>query len=132
MEALQALHEARTVFGKRLETGFSAAFKELEDIGYPGVTDPKLAIPANVKPIDGLNHPSAVQYEVPTHPFGWLGYLTTTFRARIPSPIVHDKVVGRARLAASFRRALKSAIDEIMLSREVSAGRGVDEGRTRS
>lgn len=67
LEALQALHGAQAAFGKRLETCFSAALKELEDIGYPGVTDPKLTITASIKPIDGLNHASAVQYEVPTH-----------------------------------------------------------------
>lgn len=74
LEALQALHGAQTAFGKRLETCFSAAFKELEDIGYPGVTDPKLAITASIKPIDGLNHVSAVQYEVPTHPMASGGF----------------------------------------------------------
>lgn len=68
LEALQAMHEAQTAFGKRLESCFAAALKELEDIGYPGVTDPKLTITTNVKPIDGLNHSSAVQYSVPTHP----------------------------------------------------------------
>jgi predicted ATP-dependent endonuclease of OLD family len=67
LEALHALHGAQAAFGKRLETSFSAAIKELEDIGYPGVTDPKLTITVSIKPIDGLNHASAVQYEVPTH-----------------------------------------------------------------
>lgn len=67
LEALQALHKAQTAFGKRLETSFSDALKELEDIGYPGVTDPKLTITTSIKPIDGLNHSSAVQYEIPTH-----------------------------------------------------------------
>jgi len=67
LEALHALHEAQAAFGKRLESCFSSALKELEDIGYPGVTDPKLTITTSIKPIDGLNHASAVQYEVPTH-----------------------------------------------------------------
>ena len=67
LEALQALHGAQAAFGKRLATCFSAALKELEDIGYPGVMDPKLTIATHIKPIDGLNHASAVQYEVPTH-----------------------------------------------------------------
>jgi len=67
LEALQALHGAQAAFGKRLATGFSDALKELEEIGYPGVTDPKLTITTSIKPIDGLNHASAVQYEVPTH-----------------------------------------------------------------
>ena len=67
LEALQALHEAQAAFGKRLESCFSSALTELEDIGYPGVTDPKLTITTSINPIDGLNHASAVQYEVPTH-----------------------------------------------------------------
>jgi len=67
LEALQALHEAQAAFGKRLAAGFSDALKELEEIGYPGVTDPKLTITTSIKPIDGLNHASAVQYEVPTY-----------------------------------------------------------------
>jgi predicted ATP-dependent endonuclease of OLD family len=67
LAALQALHDAQSAFGDRLTECFSVALKELEDIGYPGVTDPKLTITTNIKPIDGLNHSSAVQYEVPTH-----------------------------------------------------------------
>lgn len=67
LDALLALHEAQTAFGERLTDSFSAALKELEDIGYPGVTDPKLTITTNIKPVDSLNHASAVQYEVPTH-----------------------------------------------------------------
>ena len=67
IQALQALHEAQTAFGVRLADCFADALKELEDIGYPGVTDPKLTVTTNIKPIDGLNHSSAVQYEVPTY-----------------------------------------------------------------
>lgn len=64
--ALQALHEAQEAFGQKLVDRFSAPFEELRAIGYPGVTDPRLAITPSIKPIDGLNHASAVQYEVPT------------------------------------------------------------------
>lgn len=67
LQALLALHEAQTAFGKRLTDSFSDALTELEGIGYPGVTDPKLTVTVNIRPIDGLNHGSAVQYEVPTH-----------------------------------------------------------------
>lgn len=67
LEALKALHEAKDTFSKRLEACFSTALKELEEIGYPGVTDPKLTITTVIKAVDGLNHPSAVQYEVPTY-----------------------------------------------------------------
>ena len=67
LDALQALHEAQSAFSERLAACFSAALKELEEVGYPGVTDPKLTITTRMKPIDGLNHAAAVQYEVPTH-----------------------------------------------------------------
>lgn len=73
LQALLALHEAQTAFGKRLADCFSDALTELEGIGYPGVTDPKLTITTNIRPIDGLNHGSAVQYEVPTHLAGSVG-----------------------------------------------------------
>jgi len=67
LTALQALHDAEAAFEARLTEGFAAALKELEHIGYPGVTDPKLTITTRIKPTDGLNHGSAIQYEVPTH-----------------------------------------------------------------
>lgn len=67
LQALQALHEAEAAFDTRLTEGFAAALRELEHIGYPGVTDPKLTISTRIKPTDGLNHSAAVQYEVPTH-----------------------------------------------------------------
>lgn len=75
LKALQALHSAQAAFGKRLATCFSDALKELEEVGYPGVTDPKLTITTNIKPIDGLNHASAVQYEVPTHLVNGSGFV---------------------------------------------------------
>jgi predicted ATP-dependent endonuclease of OLD family len=65
-DALLALHDAQEAFSKRLATGFKDALEELHDIGYPGITDPRLTITAKVKAVDGLNHPSAVQYEVPS------------------------------------------------------------------
>lgn len=60
-----ALHE-QAAFSGNAESGFYLALTELEDIGYPGVTDPKLTITTSINPIDGLNHASAAQYEVPT------------------------------------------------------------------
>lgn len=67
LEALQALHNARVQFGKQLSTSFEAALQELEKIGYPGLTDPKLTLTADLRPIDALTHASSVHYEVPTH-----------------------------------------------------------------
>lgn len=62
--ALEAIQQAQDAFDERLREGFSEALKELEDLGYPGVTDPKLIISTKINPMDGLNHSSALQYEV--------------------------------------------------------------------
>ncbi|UIK04817.1 AAA family ATPase [Neorhizobium galegae] len=64
LKALQAIEKAQETFDERLRHGFSAALKELEELNYPGITDPKLTITTRIKPTDGLNHDSAVQYEV--------------------------------------------------------------------
>ncbi|MGR9435952.1 AAA family ATPase [Rhizobium leguminosarum] len=66
LKALQALSNARSAFDDRLTSCFSSALKELEYLGYPGVTDPKLTIATNIRLQDGLNHASAVQYHVPS------------------------------------------------------------------
>ncbi|WP_147078957.1 AAA family ATPase [Methylobacterium haplocladii] len=63
-DALGAIQSAEKNFDKRLKHGFSAAFKELEDLGYPGIANPKLKISTMLKATDGLKHGSAVQYQV--------------------------------------------------------------------
>jgi predicted ATP-dependent endonuclease of OLD family len=78
LDALQALEVAAKAFDDRLKGSFAGALKELEDLGYPGVTDPKLTISTRIRTTDGLSHDAAVQYEVPT-------YATTTSAAhRLP------------------------------------------------
>lgn len=64
IDALQAISNAQDTFDERLKSCFSQAIKEVEGLNYPGVTDPKLKISTKVEPIDGLNHESAVQYEL--------------------------------------------------------------------
>lgn len=64
LDALQAIENAQSVFDERLKVGFSDALNELEVLGYPGVTDPKLTISTKIRPTDGMNHDAAVQYEV--------------------------------------------------------------------
>ena len=64
LKALHAIDAAQTLFDARLKVGFGPALQEVESLGYPGVTDPRLIISTNIKPIDGLNHSAAVQYEV--------------------------------------------------------------------
>src|SRR6202035_5286229 len=66
LDALQALEVAGKAFDDRLKGSFANALKQLEDLGYPGVTDPKLIISTRIRATDGLSHDSAVQYEIPT------------------------------------------------------------------
>lgn len=63
-EALGAIQNAERNFDKRLREGFSAAFSELEILGYPGVNNPRLKITTQLRAIDGLKHGTAVQYEL--------------------------------------------------------------------
>lgn len=63
-EALGAIQAAERSFDARLEEGFAAAFEELEDLGYPGMNNPKLKISTLLRPTDGLKHGSSVQYQV--------------------------------------------------------------------
>jgi predicted ATP-dependent endonuclease of OLD family len=64
LTALKAIEDAQKAFDSRLKDGFAAALKEMEKLGYPGVTDPKLHISTRLRPVDGLNHDAAVQYVI--------------------------------------------------------------------
>ncbi|CAJ7711013.1 ATP-dependent OLD family endonuclease [Burkholderia pseudomallei] len=62
--ALQAIEAAQEAFDKRLTESFTAAFTEVEGMGYPGVTDPRPRVSTRLKAIDGLNHSAAISFEV--------------------------------------------------------------------
>lgn len=64
--ALQAIEAAQDAFDARLTESFKAAFSEVEGMGYPGVTDPRPRVSTKLKAIDGLNHSSAVTFEIDT------------------------------------------------------------------
>ena len=64
VSALGAFHTAQRTFDQRLEQGFHKAIEELEQLGYPGMANPKLSISTRLRPTDGLDHPSAVQYDI--------------------------------------------------------------------
>lgn len=64
LEALDAIAVAEGAFDARLKTSFKEAFDEVEGLGYPGVTDPKLEVSTRLRPVEGLNHESAVRYEI--------------------------------------------------------------------
>jgi len=61
---LKATESARKIFDKTLAVKFAPAIKELEGLGYPGVTDPKLTIATKVTTSETLKHDSAVQYSL--------------------------------------------------------------------
>ncbi|CAM5652656.1 hypothetical protein MAUB1S_11324 [Mycolicibacterium aubagnense] len=65
LKAMDALEKARKVFDERLSESFAKALQELQRLGYPGLSDPKLKIATKLRLQDGLSHDSAVQYEVP-------------------------------------------------------------------
>jgi predicted ATP-dependent endonuclease of OLD family len=64
IKALQAIEEAQKAFDTRLNEGFECALKELEQLGYPGVTDPKLNNSTRLRPVEGLDHEAAVRYVI--------------------------------------------------------------------
>lgn len=64
IEALAAIGEARDQFDRKLKKSFEPAISELEGLGYPGFNDPEIIISSKIKPTDGLDHESAVQFNV--------------------------------------------------------------------
>ena len=64
LDALEAIDTARTAFDARLKESFSASIGELEGLNYPGFSDPKIEISSKVDPLVGLNHDSAIQFNV--------------------------------------------------------------------
>jgi len=68
IEALEAIEMAQTTFDEKLKNSFDPALRELEELGYPGFGNPKITLSSKVNPIDGLNHTSAVQFDVMSDP----------------------------------------------------------------
>lgn len=64
IKALKAIEDAQKAFDARLKEGFERALVELEQLGYPGVTDPKLNISTRLRPVEGLDHEAAVRYVI--------------------------------------------------------------------
>lgn len=65
IKAMEALDRARKVFDERLSESLEKALRQLQRLGYPGMSDPKLRLATKLRLQDGLNHDSAVQYEIP-------------------------------------------------------------------
>jgi Reverse transcriptase (RNA-dependent DNA polymerase) len=63
-DALGAIQKAERSFDNKLKLGFGPAIRELEDLGYPGIANPKLRISTQLRATDGLRHGTAVQYQI--------------------------------------------------------------------
>lgn len=64
VEALRAIQSSSKLFDAKLESSFRPAISELETLGYPGFSDPKITLKSRINPIDGLDHDSAVQFNI--------------------------------------------------------------------
>ena len=61
---LDALIKAQRVIDSSLKTKFKDPLSELEGLGYPGVTDPKITICSKISSMDAINHETAIQYSL--------------------------------------------------------------------
>lgn len=64
LEALEKLNKAQTTFDENLTSSFVAPLKELGDLNYPGFGNPQITLTSLIKATDGLNHDSAVRYNL--------------------------------------------------------------------
>ncbi|MFA4957447.1 MAG: AAA family ATPase [Candidatus Methanoperedens sp.] len=64
IEALQSIEDAKISFDAKLKESFQSSLMELESLNYPGFGNPRITISSLINPIDGLDHPSAVQFDV--------------------------------------------------------------------
>lgn len=64
IEALQSIEDAKTSFDHKLKESFSSSLSELELLNYPGFGNPSITISSKISAIDGLNHSSAIQFDV--------------------------------------------------------------------
>lgn len=64
LEALEKLNQAQSTFDKNLTSSFEAPLKELSDLNYPGFGNPQITLASLIKATDGLDHDSAVRYNL--------------------------------------------------------------------
>lgn len=64
LEAIEKLYDAQNTFDKNLTSSFKAPLKELEVLNYPGFGNPQITLSSLIKATDGLDHESAVKYNI--------------------------------------------------------------------
>jgi predicted ATP-dependent endonuclease of OLD family len=62
LDTLGALDVATSSFNRTLKEKFADALGELESLGYPSITDPKISIESKIKETTAFEHDSAIQY----------------------------------------------------------------------
>lgn len=62
IEALSSIKDANNKFEININSSLKPAILELEKLGYPGLSDPKISVKSDLNPIDNLEHESAVQF----------------------------------------------------------------------
>lgn len=64
LEAIEKLSDAQNTFDRNLTSSFEAPLKELSDLNYPGFGNPQITLSSLIKATDGLEHDSAVRYNL--------------------------------------------------------------------
>lgn len=65
LEALMAIDDAKLSFDDKLKKSFNSSLKELAALNYPGFGgNPNIIISSKINAIDGLNHESAVTFDL--------------------------------------------------------------------
>lgn len=59
---LTTVEQAREMFDQNLKEKFTSAISELEKLGYPGISNPKITLKTKIISSEALDHDSAVQY----------------------------------------------------------------------
>ena len=65
LNILKAMQDASKAFDENLKEKFKDTLSQVENMGYPGINNPKIRIESKVNAIDSIKHESAIQYEIP-------------------------------------------------------------------
>jgi len=64
LDAIEKLNEAQNTFDSNLTSSFEEPLRELSDLNYPGFGNPQITLKSLIKATDGLEHDSAVRYNL--------------------------------------------------------------------
>lgn len=64
IDALRAIDAAKEMFDQNLNECFTLSLKELEDLNYPGFSNPKIKLSSKINTVESLNHDSSVLYNL--------------------------------------------------------------------